>query len=93
MNILNDDAITIKDFTYSEEPIKPTIGSLVGGASTSSMDLHGDISGIDALYEMFQAYDVPETHLDSQGRRVNSKTLLPVDSDAPESVDIRGTLR
>lgn len=34
---------------------------------------------------------VEETHLDAYGRRVNSKTLLPVDSDAPKKIDMKGT--
>lgn len=32
-----------------------------------------------------------ETHLDAYGRRVNSKTLLPVESDAPDKIDMKGT--
>jgi hypothetical protein len=59
-----------------------------------SYDLHSSIMEIDEDYIKFLLDDnaeAEETHVTSQGQRVYSKTLLPVDTDAPQRIDMKGT--
>lgn len=68
-------------------PSKP----LKGGSTYECAIDASCIESLDRLYNALYGIRKPETHTDAYGREVDSKTLLPVDSDAPKELSIKGT--